>query len=50
MISLFSKKITEAYKEGNLAKVKRLLMIPSKIIERDEEIFVAKPVKSYIMK
>lgn len=36
LINEFSKKIIEAYKQKNLPLVKRLLLIPYKIMERDE--------------
>lgn len=50
LVDSFAKKLSLAYHEKSLNRVTRLMLLARKMIERDEEIFVTKPSKFYMMK
>ena len=50
LVEIFAKKLNQASEGKNMERITRLMTLPKKMIERDEEIFTTKPSKFYMMK
>ena len=50
LVKQLAEKLSAASEKKDLQKMIRLMILPKKVIERDEEIFATRPSKFYMMK